>query len=78
MFYTGLKVTEFKVLKGIGQPARNALAAAGYCHLEELVGVTEAELRKLHGMGPKALRVLREELASRGLGLAKSEGDSAV
>ncbi len=69
---------EFKDLKGIGQPARNALAAAGYCHLEELVGVTEAELKKLHGLGPKALRVLREELASRGLGLARSEGDSAV
>jgi predicted flap endonuclease-1-like 5' DNA nuclease len=78
MFYTGLKVTDLKDLKGIGQPARNALAAAGYCHLEELVGVTEAELRKLHGMGPKALRVLREELASRGLGLSESEGDSAV
>jgi len=69
---------EFKDLKGIGQPARNALAAAGYCQLEELVGVTEAELKKLHGMGPKALRVLREELASRGLGLAEGEGESAV
>jgi len=78
MFYTGLKVTEFKDLKGIGEPARNALAAAGYCHLEELVGVTEAERKKLHGMGPKALRVLREELASRGLGLAEGEGESAV
>ena len=78
MFYTGLKVTEFKDLKGIGQPARNALAAAGFCHLEDLVGVSEAELRKLHGMGPKALRVLKEELASRGLGLAEGEQDSAV
>jgi predicted flap endonuclease-1-like 5' DNA nuclease len=71
MFYTDLKVTEFKDLKGIGQPARNALAVAGYCHLEDLVGVTEAELRKLHGVGPKALRVLKEELAVRRLGLAE-------
>ena len=62
MFYTGLTVTELKDLKGIGQPARNALAAAGSWHLEDLVGVSEAELKKLHGMGPKALR---------GLGLAK-------
>ncbi|CAN1534025.1 Helix-hairpin-helix domain containing protein [Fimbriimonadaceae bacterium] len=71
MFYTDLTVTELKDLKGIGQPARNALAVAGFCHLEDLVGVSEAELKKLHGMGPKALRVLKAELASRGLGLAQ-------
>jgi DNA-binding protein H-NS len=39
----------------IGAPARRALDAAGYTHLEQLAGITEAELAKLHGMGPKAL-----------------------
>jgi predicted flap endonuclease-1-like 5' DNA nuclease len=53
---------------GIGRPAGRALAAAGYTRLEELAGVSEAELKKLHGMGPKALGVLREALAARGLG----------
>ena len=59
--------TEFKDIQGMGQPARNTLAEAGYTHLEQLVGVSEKELKKLHAMGPKALRVLREQLASRGL-----------
>lgn len=62
---------EFQDIKGIAQPARNALAAAGFSRLEDLDGVSEAELKKLHGMGPKVLRVLKEELASRGMGLAE-------
>ena len=59
--------TEFEDVKGMGQPARNSLAEAGYTHLGELVEITEKELKKLHAMGPKALRVLREELQKRGL-----------
>lgn len=54
-------------LPKIGSPARNALHGAGYTHLEQLTQVTEAELLKLHGMGPKAIRILRETLAERGL-----------
>jgi hypothetical protein len=52
---------------GVSRPAQRALAAAGYSRLEELARVSEAELAKLHGMGPKALGVLREALAVRGL-----------
>ena len=59
--------TEFKDIQGMGQPARNALAEAGYTHLEQLVEASEKELKKLHAMGPKALRVLREQLVSKGL-----------
>lgn len=54
----------------IGQPARRALAGAGYSRLEQLTQVTEAELLRLHGMGPKALGQLRESLASQGLAFA--------
>jgi hypothetical protein len=54
----------------IGAPARRALDAAGYTHLEQLAGITEAELAKLHGMGPKALGRLREALAAAGLSFA--------
>jgi hypothetical protein len=32
--------------------------------------VTEAELLALHGMGPNAVRVLREALRARGLAFA--------
>lgn len=56
--------------KGIGAPAQRALAAAGYHRLEDLTAVTEADLAKLHGMGPKALGVLHEALAARGLSFA--------
>jgi len=49
------------------QPALRALNNAGYTYLEQLTEVTEAELLKLHGMGPKAIRILRETLAERGL-----------
>jgi hypothetical protein len=54
---------------GIGAPATRALANAGYTRLEELAGVPARELAALHGMGPKALGVLREALAEVGLSL---------
>jgi uncharacterized protein YdhG (YjbR/CyaY superfamily) len=51
----------------IGAPAMRALEAAGYSRLEQLTKVTEAELAQLHGMGPKALGILRETLKEKGL-----------
>jgi hypothetical protein len=50
----------------IGQPARRALLAAGYTRLDQLADVRENDLLKLHGMGPKAMGMLREALAARG------------
>lgn len=55
---------------GLAQPALRALNAAGYTHLEQLTDVTESDLRKLHGMGPKALELIRSALQSRGLSFA--------
>ncbi|HWO59614.1 MAG TPA: DNA-binding protein [Umezawaea sp.] len=55
---------------GFPAPARRALDTAGYTTLDDLTGVTGAQLLRLHGFGPKALRLLREELAARGLDLA--------
>ena len=51
----------------LSAPALRALANAGYTHLEQLAEVTEADLAKLHGMGPNALTKLREALAEKGL-----------
>ena len=51
----------------MSQPAVRALAAAGYTHLEQLTEATEAEIKNLHGMGPKALGILREALKEKGL-----------
>lgn len=57
-------------LPNIGNPARRALAAAGYLRLEQLTEVSEAELLRLHGVGPKAIRILREVLSANGLSFA--------
>jgi uncharacterized protein YdhG (YjbR/CyaY superfamily) len=51
----------------IGKPATQALEAAGYTNLKQLTKVTEAEIAQLHGMGPKALGILREALNTEGL-----------
>ncbi len=56
--------------EGLASPAQRALAGAGYHHLEQLAQVTEAELKQLHGMGPKAIGQLRSALAARGLSFA--------
>lgn len=55
--------------RAIGRPATGALLAAGCTDLAQLDGMTEAELLAMHGVGPKAVAVLREALAQRGLSL---------
>jgi predicted flap endonuclease-1-like 5' DNA nuclease len=54
-------------LPPIGGPARAALELAGIRRLDQLTDVTERQLLALHGVGPKAIRILRETLAARGL-----------
>ena len=56
-------------LPKIGAPATRALEAAGYTHLTELAQISESELLSLHGVGPKAIRLIRAALAERGLSL---------
>jgi hypothetical protein len=51
----------------LAKPAQRALAGAGYVRLEQLTKVSEAEVMKLHGMGPKALDQIRRALAAKGL-----------
>jgi hypothetical protein len=53
-------------------PARRALAAAGYARLEQLTQVSEAELGRLHGVGPRALGRLRRALAASGRSFASA------
>ena len=55
---------------GLGAPAQRALAGAGIQRLEQLAQISEAELKKLHGIGPKALDRLRQALASQGFSFA--------
>ncbi len=54
----------------MGKVAPRELAANGYTRYEQLTTVTPKELLKIHGVGPKAIRILEEELAARGLSFA--------
>jgi len=58
--------------KGIAAPATRALIGAGYTELRQLAGVPAGELKRLHGMGPKALRLLQEALEQQGLSLGQA------
>jgi len=59
--------------KSIGSPATNALLGAGYTRLEQLTQMTEADIQKLHGVGPKAINILREKLAEKGLSFVENK-----
>lgn len=52
---------------GLAAPARRALDGAGYMRLEQFTRVREAEIKKLHGVGPNALKQLRDALAAKGM-----------
>jgi DNA-directed RNA polymerase alpha subunit len=56
--------------KGLAKPALRALEGAGYKQIEQLTKVTEAEILKLHGMGPNAVRKLCQALLDKGLAFA--------
>ena len=51
---------------GIGPTATRALTEAGYTTLDDLVGVSAKQLVALHGVGPKAIRLIRQVLAESG------------
>jgi predicted flap endonuclease-1-like 5' DNA nuclease len=51
----------------MGKVAPRELADAGYTDLRQLTSVTARELLAIHGVGPKAVRILREALAAEGL-----------
>jgi predicted flap endonuclease-1-like 5' DNA nuclease len=51
---------------GIGKPALRALKGAGIRTLTQVARRSEAELASLHGVGPKALGILKRSLAQQG------------
>jgi len=61
---------ESELPRGIGQPATRAFALAGLTRLADFTRVGERELLALHGVGTKAIEVLRRALAERGQSFA--------
>lgn len=61
---------ELKSIK-IGNPAQRALEAAGINTLMQLCDFTEKEILALHGIGPKAIRIIKELLDKEGFSFKK-------
>lgn len=53
--------------KGVSGPALRALHGAGVKSLRDLSKWSEADLARLHGMGPKALGALKAAMDAEGL-----------
>lgn len=62
--YAGQMATKLPV---IGAPATRALEKAGITSLEQAGDTGIKALAALHGVGPKALKILSEAIAQRGL-----------
>lgn len=58
--------SEFPV--SLGKVARRELAVNGIIRFDQLTSLTASDLLQIHGVGPKAVRILAEELEARGLG----------
>jgi hypothetical protein len=54
-------------LPGLASPARRALAGKGITCLEDLVKYRETEITDLHGIGPNALKSLKQAMEENGL-----------
>lgn len=55
----------------IGAPAMRALDSIGINRLSQISEYTDEQLLKLHGFGPRALKILREKLVEKDPSLLK-------
>lgn len=56
----------------LAAPARRALAREGITQLAQLTKRSELEIANLHGIGPNALKSLKQAMAERGLSFARN------
>jgi hypothetical protein len=61
--------TRLDELPKLSAPATRALQNAGLATLRQVADVPREELAQLHGVGPRALRIIEEALAEHGLEL---------
>lgn len=57
--------TEFP--RSIGKVATRELALSGYTRFKHLTRVSRKSLLAIHGVGPKAVDILEEEMKNKGL-----------
>lgn len=58
-------------LPKLAAPAQRALAGAGVTDLSKLARMTEADVMALHGMGPNAMKTLKDAMKAKKLAFAK-------
>ena len=63
--------TDFPV--EMSEPAWRALSEAGYTRLAQLTRLSESDLLRMHGVGPKTIVQLRAALAANGLSFAEEK-----
>lgn len=66
------------VLPNIGKPATNALHQLDITTLEQIADQNEKTLLKIHGVGPKAIEILKEAMAGQGLSFKEAVKESAT
>lgn len=59
--------------KSIGRTATAALAGIGITQLKQVAALSEKQLNQLHGVGPKAVSILRDEMAKQGYSFANED-----
>ncbi|MFJ2541293.1 hypothetical protein [Microbacterium sp. NPDC087589] len=62
-------IEETELPASMGKVARRELALQGFTRFDQFDGVSESALLAIHGVGPKAIRILREHLESHGSAL---------
>lgn len=67
-----LRKPESGFLSLLSAPARRALEGKGITSVQDLAQFTEAEILKLHGMGPGSLPKMRQALAEANLAFKTS------
>lgn len=60
-------------LPKLSAPAQRALAGAGIQNLKQLSKLSEVQLNELHGIGPNAVKELKQALKAKGLSFAKKK-----
>ena len=55
--------------RSLGKVATRQLRSHGLTRYDQVAAVSDSDLLARHGVGSKAVRILREELAARGLAL---------
>ena len=65
--------TSYESLQKLAKPAQRALTSVGIGSLQQLAKYSEEEIALLHGIGPNALRQIKQAFQEKGLSFTKKK-----